>query len=220
MSTQSTSVRTKVVVGIVVVIVAALVVALFVGGSDDSGSNSSTSSAAVPGGDAGENQPVSVVGSPLPQFSNPREDPAVGQNAPSLTGLSFDGSPVSVTPGDGRAHMIVFLAHWCPHCNAEVPRLVKWYESGNVPEGLDVVGVSTAVASDRPNYPPSEWTRATGWPWKMMADSTAMEAAAAYGVSGFPYFAIVGEDGKVKVRVSGEVELDVLEKIVAAALAN
>ena len=41
--------------------------------------------------------------------------------------------------------MIVVMAHWCPHCNEEVPSSSQWEQSGKVPEGLDVVGVSTAV---------------------------------------------------------------------------
>ena len=44
--------------------------------------------------------------------------------------------------------------------------------------------------------------------------------AKAYGASGWPYFVIVGADGKVKVRVSGEVEASELEQIVSAALAS
>jgi predicted DsbA family dithiol-disulfide isomerase len=54
----------------------------------------------------------------------------------------------------------------------------------------------------------------------MMADSTSMEAAEAYGVSGYPFFVIVGADGEVKVRVSGEVEIAALTQIVGDALAD
>ena len=97
--------------------------------------------------------------------------------------------------------MLVFLAHWCPHCNAEVPRLVAWNNSGSVPDGLRVIGVSTAVAADRPNYPPSQWVVDKQWPFEVMADSTEMNAAAAYGVDGFPFFVVVGADGKVAPRM-------------------
>ena len=40
------------------------------------------------------------------------------------------------------------------------------------------------------------------------------------GASGWPYFVIIGKDGKVKVRVSGEVEVADLQKIVTQALAS
>lgn len=214
--------RTPIIVAIVGVVVAALAVALFLGGSDESSTGSvptgpETTDSSI-AGDVGENQPVEVVGTALSPFVSVNGDSAVGVVAPTLNGKSFDGTPVSVTPGDGRAYMVVFLAHWCPHCNAEVPRLIKWKESGSVPEGLEVIGISTSVASDRPNYPPSQWSLATGWPWPVMADSTNLDAATAFGVTGFPFFAVIGEDGTVKVRVSGEVEPDVLDQILAAAL--
>lgn len=215
--------RNKISLAIIAVVVAALAVALFLGGSDDttssgSGSDSTVSTESVPNGETMENQPVEVVGTELPPFTSTNGDPAIGTPAPGLDGKSFDGTLISVTPGDGRAYMVVFLAHWCPHCNAEVPQLIKWKESGSVPEGLEVIGISTSVASDRPNYPPSAWTLAAGWPWKIMADSTGMDAARAYGVTGFPYFTVIGEDGLVKVRVSGEVKPDELDQILAAAL--
>jgi len=54
------------------------------------------------------------------------DDSTLGLIAPTLNGHAFDGSNLSVTPGDGKPYMIVFLAHWCPHCNREVPRLIEW----------------------------------------------------------------------------------------------
>jgi thiol-disulfide isomerase/thioredoxin len=140
--------------------------------------------------------------------------------APTLNGYAFDGSNLSVTPGNGKPYMVVFLAHWCSHCNNEVPRLIEWKASGAVPADLQVIAVSTSVARDRPNYPPSQWVVDKAWPWPVMADSEAKDAARAYGVSGFPFFAIVGADGKVKVRASGELGTDRINQIVTAALAN
>lgn len=207
-----------VVLAIVAAIATALLVAVVLGGGDE-GSGTTNS---LPGGDvlAKENQPVVIEGTILEPLGDEAIDPMVGQVAPTLNGATFDGSGVSVTPGDGQAYMVVFLAHWCPHCNREVPRLIEWQASGAVPSELQVVGVSTAVASDRPNYPPSQWAVDKGWTWPMMADSTAMEAAEAYGVSGYPFFVIVGADGEVKVRVSGEVEIPALTQIVSDALAD
>ncbi|MBJ7508841.1 MAG: TlpA family protein disulfide reductase [Ilumatobacteraceae bacterium] len=207
-----------VVLAIVAAIATALLVAVVVGGGDE-GSRTTNS---LPGGDvlAQENQPVVIEGTALESLGDEAIDPMLGQVAPTLNGATFDGSGVSVTPGDGQAYMIVFLAHWCPHCNREVPRLIEWQASGAVPSELQVVGVSTAVASDRPNYPPSQWVVDKGWTWPILADSSSREAAEAYGVSGFPFFVIVGADGTVKARVSGEVEIPALTQIVSDALAD
>ena len=207
--------------GVVLAIVIAFVIAIVAGGSNDSGSSDTTK---VPNSDgtvsAGENQPVVVVGEALEPLPESGDDSTIGLTAPTLNGYACDGSNLSVTPGNGKPYMVVFLAHWCPHCNDEVPRLIEWKESGAVPADLQVIAVSTAVASDRPNYPPSQWVVDKAWPWPVMADSEAMDAAQAYGVSGFPFFTIVGADGKVKVRASGELGIDRINQIVTAALAS
>ena len=212
--------------GIVAAIVVAFVIAMVAGGDSDTpgdstvttSSNSNDGSTAP--GTAGENQPVEVVGQILNPLPDSGADLSLGADAPTLNGFAFDGTPLSITPGDGKDYMVVFLAHWCPHCNAEVPRLIEWKASGDIPEGLNIIAVSTAVASDRPNYPPSQWVVDKGWPWPVMADSAEMAAAEAYGVSGFPFFAIVGGDGKVKLRASGELEISELTTMVNDALAG
>jgi thiol-disulfide isomerase/thioredoxin len=208
-----------VIAAVVVAVVAALVVALVAGGSsdDESSPNSSAPSSAAPGA-AAENQPVEVVGSALVPLENEAADPAVGQPAPTLRGATFDGSPLEIAPGGGTDQLIVFLAHWCPHCNAELPIIEEWRAAGMIPDGLDVVAVSTAVSSDRPNYPPSKWLDDKGWTWPALADSADMTAAAAYGVTGYPFMVIVGPDGDVKGRTSGQKELAALDAWVTSTL--
>ena len=211
---------TWVVLGIVLLVLVALLIALFTSGSSSDDDDGADGGVTTPIEVVAQNFPVTVNGEALPPLNGEGVDAAVGMIAPQLVGQSFDGSTITVAPGDGQAYMIVFLAHWCPHCNAEIPRLVSWFESGQVPDNLRVIGVSTASAADRPNYPPSEWIVETRWPWEILADSVDNTAAAAFGVSGFPFFAIVGSDGVVKVRQSGEVETEVLQQLIASALSS
>lgn len=227
---SSMSKSTKVVIGVVVIaVVVALIVAIATSGgsSDDSSSSGATdgsSAVTAPGAAsevaAAENQPVTIEGQILDPLGDPSADSAIGAPAPLLRGFSFDGRPVTIEPGDGRSYMVVFLAHWCPHCNAEVPRLIEWKNMGMVPDGLEVVGVSTGVAADRPNYPPSEWIVEKKWPWSVLADSVTQDAAMAYGVSGYPFFTIIGADGTVKMRASGEKSIEEIDALVDAALAG
>ena len=214
-------------VTIAVVVVAAVigVVVATTGGDDAPASNGTTETTSGGGlADLPTSQPVTVTGDPLPAFdSSANPDPAVSTKAPILDGQNFNGQPIKVDAADG-AYMLVFLAHWCPHCNAEVPRLISWKNSGAVPADLRVIGVATAVDSGSVNFPPAQWFSDKGWPWPVMVDESngngaAGKAATAYGATGWPYFVIVGADGKVKVRVSGEVEISDLQKIVDAALA-
>ncbi len=108
--------------------------------------------------------------------------------------------------------MVVFLAHWCPHCNREVPLLVDWERSGDVPEGLNVVGVSTGVRSDAPNYPPDQWLRDEAWPWPVLADDENSDALAAYGGTSFPTLVFVDGDGTVVRRISGEYPIELIQQ--------
>lgn len=164
-----------------------------------------------------EVQPVTVAGESLAKVDSFTNDPAIGKDAPGLSGYNFQGDPVKLDWSAGPT-MVVFLAHWCGHCNAEVPILIQWKNSGQMPANLKVVGITTAVSPSQANYPPSRWLPGFGWPWPILADSAANEAATAFGVGSYPYFVIVGTDGKVKLRNSGQVPANQLTPMVAAAL--
>jgi thiol-disulfide isomerase/thioredoxin len=112
---------------------------------------------------------------------------------------------MSVGGATGDATLYVFLAHWCPHCNDEIPELIELRNRDGLPDGVNVVGVSTGVDSTGPNYPPSEWILDKNWPseWPMMADSVESTAFVVNGGSGFPYLMIVDADGNVLARDSG-----------------
>ena len=176
-------------------------------------------------GEAADSQPVDVLGDPLEPYDSSGDDPAVGEIAPVITGASFTGEPITLNGRQAGPVMVVFLAHWCPHCNTEIPRLLEWKASGAVPAQLQVIGVSTAVAASAVNYPPAQWLADKGWSWPVMADQSNGEgvagvAAQALGVSGFPFFVILGSDNQVLARSSGEMEIDELERLVEGALAN
>jgi cytochrome c biogenesis protein CcmG/thiol:disulfide interchange protein DsbE len=174
--------------------------------------------AVTPGESQGEVWPVTVTGEPLVAWPREGTDPAEGVQAPTLSGFTFDGTAVEVDPSKGPV-MLVYLAHWCPHCNREVPELLAWRDSGNVPDDLQVIGVATAVDPSRDNYPPSQWIVDKGWTWPVLADSENDDAAAAMGVSSFPFVVIIGTDGTVLTRWAGELGEGGIQEAVDAALA-
>jgi thioredoxin-related protein len=51
-----------------------------------------------------------------------------------------------------------------------------------------------------------------------MADSLEKTAGDAYGVTGYPYFVLVGKDGKVAKRMSGELPMSELTAAIEAVL--
>ncbi len=221
-----------IVAGLALVLVVIAAIAIVGGGSDDGGSTNDGTGSQVTsatdgtegdaaGGTAGEYQPVTFDGEALPMLEEsvpaPGADPAVGTAAPVLSGFGFDGTPMQVK-ADGKPVLLVFLAHWCPHCNAEIPRLIEWKESDQMPDSLEVIGIATGSRDDQPNWPPSQWLVAMEWPWAAMADSEDQQAAIAMGVGGYPGLVLLDADGTVLARRSGEASVSELNDWVAAAL--
>jgi cytochrome c biogenesis protein CcmG, thiol:disulfide interchange protein DsbE len=162
-----------------------------------------------------ENQPVTIAGDVLVPLPDKEPDPAIGLTAPTIDGHDFTGKAVTIKPGDGKPKLILFVAHWCPHCQREVPRIVKWANDGSIPKSIEVVAVSTGVKSDQNNFPPSAWLAKENWPGAIVADDTKSQAALAYGLTGFPFFALVDGTGKVVARDSGEKELEQIQALIA-----
>ena len=206
---KSSSGRGKFIVGaiIAVVIGGAAIVAI-----SSNGSESSTSS-----GNISEFSDITVTGEALPAFDSVSSatDAAIGMPAPVVSGKGFTGTEIT-TDGAGTPTLLVFLAHWCPHCQREVPLLVQWEEDGKTPTGVDVIAVATGTDPANPNFPPSEWLAREEFPalWPVIADSADKKAANAFGLSGYPYFVLVDAQGKVFKRASGEVAMDDLTALI------
>jgi thiol-disulfide isomerase/thioredoxin len=201
--------RTPLVIGIVLAVVAVVAIAAVVltGGGDDDDAT-----------DAMAYGVVQVDGDPLPPGETP--EAGVGLPVPRLTGTDYDGNPVTIAPGEDGPMLIVVMAHWCPHCNREIPLLVDWEESGQVPEGLQVVGISTAATEGRDHFPPGTWLDELGWDWPVIADDEAQTAAAAVGTTGYPYMLFVAADGTVQAHASGELPIEAIQQLADAAAAT
>lgn len=204
----------------IVLVVVGIAGAVSLGTAGGSSKPATNSGVTVPGGvAAAEYQKVTVAGEVLPQLPESGDDPAVGKAAPTLTGYDLAGRPVTIDPGsDGKATMVVFLAHWCPHCNYEVPVLNDWKAKGLMPSNLRVVGVTTASRQDQANWPPSKWLVAKKWTFDQFADSEKQDASAAYGVGGYPFLTFIDAKGNVTSRTSGEVPVEDITKAANAAV--
>lgn len=167
--------------------------------------------------------PVDVIGDPLPAYPQEGPDPAIGMTAPILIGETFDGDPVRVDAAVDGPTWVVFLAHWCSHCNDEIPVINQLRDEGRIPEGLNVVGVSTAFNPGQPNWPPGEWLDDKDWTFTAIPDGIDTEretyiAAADFGIGGFPFSMMLDADGVVVARWSGSRQIDELESLVTSNL--
>ena len=94
---------------------------------------------------------------------------------PKLAGQTFDGSDLTIDPADGKPKVIVFLAHWCPHCQAEVPLIKEYIDSGNAPSDVEFYSVATQTDAGKANYPPSGWLAREGWQPPVLLDDSSGE---------------------------------------------
>lgn len=154
--------------------------------------------------------PVAIVGDSLPEFPrDPGEvDEAVGETAPVLIGETLDGESIRIDAAVDGPTWLVFVAHWCPHCNEEIPVINELRDEGRIPDEVNVVAISTAYNPGRPNWPPDEWLDEMDWTYPAVNDGIDTDqeiyiAATAFGLGGFPFSILIDEDGVVDTRWSG-----------------
>lgn len=202
----------------VVVVVGVIAVVASRGGSGSSGGGGASPSGGtvVPNGKM-EYGTVTVQGSALAPKPETGTDPAVGQTIPSIAGLQFDGQQLDIVPTDGKAKIIMIVAHWCPHCQAEVPRIQEWLDAEQMPANVELVTIATANDPAKGNFPASDWLRREKWSVPTIVDDKQTQAASALGVGGFPYFVVVDAQGKVVYRTSGEIDRATWDELLASA---
>ena len=147
---------------------------------------------------------IAVTGTNLPAYAQDAADGAIGQTIPQISGVQFDGKQLDITPNDGKPKIIMVVAHWCPHCRAEVPRVQQWLDAAGMPADVELVTVATSNDSAKPNFPAADWLRTEKWSVPTIVDDKASQAAQALGVTSFPFFVVTNGQGKVIYRTSGE----------------
>lgn len=125
-----------------------------------------------------------------------------GEVAPVVTGASLLDDGEVTLPAAGEGTMVVFLAHWCSHCNAELPVIEEWLDAGPLPDGVAVRAVATGIDPSRPNYPPDTWLGERGWTIPSVVDTDG-SIGAAYGITSYPAWVFVDATGTVVARSGG-----------------
>jgi len=185
-------------IGIGVVAVVLVVAAVLLSGGGDSS-----------GGDGGQPSPDGSVtiaantgqllqaGEAIPEFS-----------APALTG----GGTVSWKDYVGKPTILAVWAPWCPHCQAELPRL-----SAAV-AGRPNIQLVTVATSLTPGEPPSplQYMTDNGLSFPVAVDDANTTIMKGLGVTSFPTTYYVDSSGNVVQSTSGEVDAAQLEQILSA----
>lgn len=182
------------------------VIALFVFGGDASDDTDSTD--------------ISFNGVGLPALSD-GPDPAVGLKAPLfVTADLATGEQVVVGGGGGpndTAKVILFAAHWCPVCQEEIPIVADWLNANDLPDGVEVVAVSTFPDATRANHPAVDWFAGADWPYPVMADDANGSILSMFGMTRVPSWVVIDDQNFVVTRVAGALDAAGLEALVGIA---
>lgn len=154
---------------------------------------------------------VTLVGKTLPRFGD-GTDTAIGLTAPTVSGTNFAGEAVEIGASE-TFQVVMFLAHWCPHCREEVETLGPYLQASPPPSNVQVLSVSTGVDADRPNYPPSKWLNAEDWPVPVLVDTADGAVGAAFGLNAYPFWVVLDPNGVVLARTAGSLPLESVETL-------
>ena len=152
---------------------------------------------------------INVDGESLPQYAGENDDNiALGLSAPKFSAPD-QNSEIFNLEKNGNSKALLFLAHWCPHCQREVPVVQSFIDSNGVPPGIDVIAVATSIDRGRDNYPPQEWLEREGWSEIQIYDLDR-EIGEAYGLNAFPYWVFLDKDLNVIARRTGNLPEDMV----------
>jgi thiol-disulfide isomerase/thioredoxin len=188
-------------IGLALVVVLLAVAAVALTSSGDEPTSQATTAPSGSGGDAvatidgpARTEPISD-GSPIPAWS-----------APTLDGGRFEwaGRPEGPT-------VLAIWAPWCPHCQAELPRLSAAVERH---PGISLVTLASAL--NQPGPTPQDYMDSEGLSFTVGLDDEASTVAAGLGIQGFPTTYFVDAAGLVIVSASGELDPDALEEVLTA----
>jgi cytochrome c biogenesis protein CcmG/thiol:disulfide interchange protein DsbE len=131
----------------------------------------------------------------------PGSGPALdGAGAPPLALADLEGKTLDLQDLRGRMVLVNFWATWCPPCRAEIPELAELWRAQKE-DCFELLG----VVEDSPR---SEVLSYAGRiPYPILTDPRG-DAAAAWGVQGFPSSFLVDPMGRVVRVFTGAVSRD------------
>ena len=126
----------------------------------------------------------------------------IGQKAPDFTLKTLDGGEVTLSEYFGKkVVMLEFWATWCNICVAEIPNLVKNYETFK-DKGFEILAITLQSGDDAEI---SKVVQENGIQYPVLIDDRLKVATKIYGLAGpIPLKVIIGADGVVKYSHVGD----------------
>lgn len=150
----------------------------------------------------------SVPAGYLPPFEQGQPDAALGMVLGDVTGVEYyTETEMTVDPTDGTARAWLIWAHWCPHCQRELPPLSNWYvENADLYPNVELISVSSSIDPTRGN-PLEPYLDELQLPFPTILDPD-LSLAEQFGLSAYPFWVFTAGDGTTLLRIAGFLEID------------
>ncbi len=157
----------------------------------------------------------SVPAGTLPQFEQGQPDAALGMVLGEVSGVDYySETEMSIDPSDGTARAWLIWAHWCPHCQRELPPLSDWYtENADLYPNVELISVTSSIDPARGN-PLEPYLDELQLPFPAILDPD-LALAEQFGLSAYPFWVFTSGDGTTLLRVAGFLEIDQVAEIFA-----
>ncbi|MEA2023845.1 MAG: TlpA disulfide reductase family protein [Actinomycetota bacterium] len=149
----------------------------------------------------------------LPPFEQGQPDAALGVVLGEVAGVEYyTETEMTIDPADGTARAWLVWAHWCPHCQRELPPLSEWYtENADAYSNVELVSISSSIDPTRGN-PLEPYLDDLQLPFPTILDPD-LALAEQFGLSAYPFWVFTGGDGTTLLRVAGYVEIEQIAEI-------
>jgi thiol-disulfide isomerase/thioredoxin len=116
-----------------------------------------------------------------------------------IDAVDIDGQPVSLVDYRGKVLLVDFWATWCAPCRAELPQILKAYET-HYNQGFEILSISLDYADKTSVDEYRAWISEKGMNWRHIYDGEAWDTplAKAYLVTPIPSPILVGRDGSLE----------------------
>ncbi len=142
--------------------------------------------------------------------------------APDFTLTDQYGNTHSLADYRGKVIFLNFWATWCPPCRAEMPAIQELYEKYSQQEDSEVVILGVAFPGMGDETDPegiAAFMEENGYTYPVLMDEGAT-LQLPYYITAFPTTFLINPDGNVLGYIPGAMTKDIMEDVIAQALAE